>query len=107
MTNLTAILGQAPDVFEGLPAPDAIFVGGSGRTVPKIVDAAFAHLKKGGRIVATVGSVDNVVSVSEVLRERVGDANVWMINIARGTQQLERLRFESLNPTFLIGTVKE
>jgi precorrin-6Y C5,15-methyltransferase (decarboxylating) len=107
VTNLTAILGQAPDAWQGLPDPDAIFVGGTGRTVPKIVEEAFARLKKGGRLVATVGSVENVATVSEVLRVRAGDANVWMINIARGTQQLERLRFESLNPTFLIGAVKE
>ena len=26
-----------------------------------------------------------------------------MINIARGTYQLERVRFEALNPTFLLG----
>ena len=107
VTNLTAILGQAPSAWEGLPAPDAIFVGGSGRTVPNIVDAAFAELKKGGRIVATVSSIENVASVSQVLRQRAGDCNVWMISIARGTQQLERLTFESLNPTFLIGAAKD
>ena len=34
------------------------------------------------------------------------DVNVWMINIARGTYQLERVRFEALNPTFLLSVVK-
>jgi hypothetical protein len=29
-----------------------------------------------------------------------------MINVARGTYQLERVRFEALNPTFLLGVVK-
>jgi len=107
VTNLTAILGQAPNAWNDLPRPDAIFVGGTGRAVPTIVEEAFRHLKTGGRLVATVGSVENVASVSAVLRSQAGDANVWMINVARGTQQLERLRFESLNPTFLLGVVKE
>ena len=30
-----------------------------------------------------------------------------MINVARGTHQLERMRFEALNPTFLLAVVKE
>jgi precorrin-6Y C5,15-methyltransferase (decarboxylating) len=34
------------------------------------------------------------------------DVNVWMINVARGTYQLERVRFEALNPTFLLAVVK-
>ena len=29
-----------------------------------------------------------------------------MINIARGTYQLERMRFDALNPNFLIAAVK-
>jgi len=105
--NLTAVLGQAPEAWQELPAADAIFVGGTGRTVRAIVEAAFAVLRKGGRLVANVGSVDNVAAVHEVLCQQAGDAQVWMINIARGTQQFDRLRFESLNPTFLIGAVKD
>ena len=33
VTNLKAVHGTAPAVFAGLPAPDAIFVGGTGREV--------------------------------------------------------------------------
>ena len=40
------------------------------------------------------------------LNKLAGDSQVWMVNIARGTYQLERLRFESLNPTFVIGAKK-
>jgi hypothetical protein len=29
-----------------------------------------------------------------------------MINVARGTPQLERVRFEALNPTFLLAVLK-
>jgi hypothetical protein len=29
-----------------------------------------------------------------------------MVNIARGVDQIERVRFESLNPSFLIGASK-
>jgi hypothetical protein len=29
-----------------------------------------------------------------------------MLNLARGTHQLERIRFDALNPSFLISAVK-
>ncbi|MCA9120214.1 MAG: precorrin-6y C5,15-methyltransferase (decarboxylating) subunit CbiE [Planctomycetales bacterium] len=107
VTNLTAILGQAPEAWAELPDPDSVFIGGTGRAVTSIAREAFARLRKGGRLVVNVGSIENVGAVHEALRQSAGDANVWMFNIARGTQQLVRLRFESLNPTFLISTVKD
>ncbi|MEQ8791265.1 MAG: precorrin-6y C5,15-methyltransferase (decarboxylating) subunit CbiE [Pirellulaceae bacterium] len=106
VANLVPVLGKAPEAWEKLPDPDAIFVGGTGRMVSKIVEQAFARLRPGGRIVANVGSLDNVVAVREVLQAAVGDTHVWMFNISRGTYQLERLRFEAINPTFLLGAVK-
>lgn len=107
VANLTPILGQAPDAWKNLPDPDAVFVGGTGRMVRAIVEAAFARLRKGGRLVANVSSIENVAALHELLRQKSDEANVWMISISRGTHQLERLRFESLNPTFLIAAVKE
>ena len=106
VTNLTAILGQAPEAWTDLPDPDSVFIGGTGRAVAAIAKEAFARLRKGGRVVVNVGSIENVGSVHEALRTSAGEANAWMFNIARGTQQLVRLRFESLNPTFLISAVK-
>jgi precorrin-6B C5,15-methyltransferase / cobalt-precorrin-6B C5,C15-methyltransferase len=107
VSNLTAILGQAPEAWADLPDPDAVFIGGTGRSVSVIAQEAFARLRKGGRVVVNVGSIENVGSVHDALRESAGEANVWMFNIARGTQQIVRLRFESLNPTFVISAVKD
>lgn len=106
VTNLTPVLGKAPEAWVGLPDPDAVFVGGTGRVVASIVESAFARLRPGGRVVVNVSSLENVTSVFELLRKLCGDANVCMINLARGVQQLERLRFESMNPSFLISAVK-
>jgi precorrin-6Y C5,15-methyltransferase (decarboxylating) len=107
VTNVTAILGQAPEAWADLPDPDSVFIGGTGRAVASIAKAAFARLRKGGRVVINVGSIESVGAVHGALRESAGEANVWMFNVARGTQQLVRLRFESLNPTFLISAVKD
>jgi precorrin-6Y C5,15-methyltransferase (decarboxylating) len=104
--NLKPILGKAPEAWEKLPSPDAVFVGGTGRTVSRICEQAFQRLKPGGRIVVNVSSIENIAAVREALNAKAGDVLVRMVQISRGVHQLERMRFESLNPTFLISTVK-
>jgi precorrin-6Y C5,15-methyltransferase (decarboxylating) len=106
VTNLIPILGRAPDAWTNIPKPDAVFVGGSGREISAISEAAFAELRPGGRIVVNVGSIENLGAVRSALAKLAGDAQVWMIQVSRGNDQMERLRFESMNPTFLLKAVK-
>jgi precorrin-6Y C5,15-methyltransferase (decarboxylating) len=107
VANLTPVLGRAPEAWSGLPDPDAVFVGGSGRGISRLVDAAFQRLRSRGRLVATMGSIDNLAETHRLLHGYSSNVKVWMFNLARGTFQLERIRFESLNPTFLISIVKD
>jgi len=104
--NLTPILGKAPEAWAGLPPPDAVFVGGTGRQVRRIVELAFEQLRPGGRLVANVGSIENLAAVREVLLAQA-DPQVLMINLARGNDQMEWLHFEALHPTFLVSAVKK
>jgi precorrin-6B C5,15-methyltransferase / cobalt-precorrin-6B C5,C15-methyltransferase len=50
---LRIVTGVAPEVLEGLPPPDAIFVGG-GSGAPGLLPQAWAALRPGGRLVANV-----------------------------------------------------
>jgi precorrin-6Y C5,15-methyltransferase (decarboxylating) len=106
VTNLVAILGPAPDAWANLPDPDSVFVGGSGREIGRIADLAYDRLRPRGRLVANVGGIENLSDLHATLERRAGDVQVWMINVARGTYQLERVRFDALNPTFLLAVVK-
>ena len=49
--NIHLINGEAPEALAGLPAPDRIFIGGSGHQLEPIIEAAVARLAEGGRIV--------------------------------------------------------
>jgi len=105
--NLVPILGKAPEAWADLPPPDCIFVGGTGKTVGQLVEGAYEQLKPGGRLVANVGSIENLAGVTAMLDAKTGgQAQIRMINIAVGTHQLERIRFEARNPTFILGAVK-
>ncbi len=47
---LQVVGGSAPDALAGLPAPDAVFVGG-GTAAPGLLDTCWAALRPGGRLV--------------------------------------------------------
>ena len=106
VTNLKPVLGRAPEAWASLPDPDAIYVGGSGRDVSMLVAEAWKRLKPGGRLVTACNSIENLAAVHAFLRAQAGDAAYWMVNIARGIEQLDRIRFESINPVFLIAATK-
>ena len=48
--SLEVVEGRAPDALAGLPAPDAVFVGG-GASAPGVLEACWAALRSGGRLV--------------------------------------------------------
>jgi precorrin-6Y C5,15-methyltransferase (decarboxylating) len=104
--NLNPVLGRAPEAWASLPDPDAIYVGGSGRDVAMLVEQAWIRLKSGGRLVTACNSIENLAAMHSLLRSRSLDAAYWMVNIARGIEQLDRIRFEAINPTFLIAATK-
>jgi len=104
--NLVAVLGRAPEAWADLPEPHAVFVQGNTREIARLVELACEQLLPGGRLVASVGSIENLAEVHQAMTRLSSDVQVWMLNHARGTHQLERVRFESLNPTFLLAMSK-
>ena len=56
--RLVVIEGRAPAALAGLDRPDAVFVGG-GVTAPGLLDAAWAALAPGGRLVANAVTIES------------------------------------------------
>lgn len=55
--DLALVEGTAPAALAGLPAPDAIFIGGGGSEAG-VMEAAIAALKRGGRLVANAVTLE-------------------------------------------------
>lgn len=106
VSNVEIVTGRAPEAFSELPDPDAIFLGGTGRESVGIIEVAFERLKPGGHFVANVASIENVSAITGLLRRWVRDVGLLMLNISRGTYQLEQIRFEAANPSFVIFVTK-
>jgi precorrin-6Y C5,15-methyltransferase (decarboxylating) len=78
--DLRIVEGAAPAALAGLPTPDAIFIGGGG-TDAGVLDAAFAALPEGGRLVVNAVTLE---TQSEIMRRHVAlGGALTKIEIAR------------------------
>jgi precorrin-6Y C5,15-methyltransferase (decarboxylating) len=70
--GLEIVTGTAPAALAGLPAPDAVFVGGGGSEAG-VMDAAIDALKSGGRLVANAVTLEMEAVLIACQAERGGD----------------------------------
>ncbi|MEV6573699.1 precorrin-6y C5,15-methyltransferase (decarboxylating) subunit CbiE [Streptomyces sp. NPDC051577] len=70
--GLRVVLGAAPDALIGLPAPDAVFIGG-GLTAPGLLDAAWTALAPGGRLVVNAVTLESEAVLGDHYRRRGGE----------------------------------
>lgn len=106
--NLVPILGEAPTAWATLPDPDSIFIGGTGRSVTDLAASSWERLQKNGCLVANMMSMEYVVELQQMMISQWNvEPQLWMIQISRGTYQLEKHRLETANPNFLVKAIKE
>jgi precorrin-6Y C5,15-methyltransferase (decarboxylating) len=78
--DIEIITGTAPEAFATLPRPQAIFVGG-GASDAKLLDAAYAALPTGGRLVVNAVTLETEAELS--LRCKAQGGELLHIEIAR------------------------
>ena len=105
--NVEVVQAFAPDGLNNLPDPTAVFIGGSGGRMEKILDLVSRRLKPGGRIVINIVALENLSAAVNALKARGFVPEVSLINIARSTGVMELTRFEALNPVFIVTAGKK
>src|SRR5947209_3395680 len=71
-----------------------------------IRQTSVARLMPGGRMAVNVATIDGLATAHETLKKLAGEVQLWNVMIARGIEQLDRTRFESINPTYLLAVTK-
>jgi precorrin-6Y C5,15-methyltransferase (decarboxylating) len=69
--DLEIVTGRAPDALQGLPAPDAVFVGGG--LTDGVLEAAWRSLNSGGRLVANAVTLESETILLEIFRRLGGE----------------------------------
>lgn len=82
--GLRVVEGRAPDALAGLPPPDAVFLGG-GAHIPGVIDAAWAALPPGGRLVA------NAVALATEAALAAAQARLGGTLLRIGLERLDRV----------------
>jgi len=100
--NVEVVAGSAPAALEGLPQPDAVFIGGSGGQMQGILDVVCRRLRPGGRIVLSVVTLENLNEAVSGLKARGFAAEMTLVNVARSKSIADLTRFEALTPVFVV-----
>ena len=99
--NLQLVEGRAPEALSGLPAPDAVFIGGTRGGMEEIVDLALAK-NAGARICISAIAVETLSAAVTALTKHGLEANVTQIAVSRTRPAGKLHLLMANNPTFLI-----
>ncbi|TVQ85630.1 MAG: precorrin-6y C5,15-methyltransferase (decarboxylating) subunit CbiE [Chromatiaceae bacterium] len=95
--------GQAPAGLAAWPAPDGVFIGGSGGTLTALIATAAARLRPGGRLVLNLVTLDNLQQAGAALTAAGLDWDLTQVAIARGQAIAGQQRLAALNPVFVLS----
>ncbi len=98
--------GEAPGALDGLPDPDAVYVGGSGGRLERILDACWGRLRPGGSLVAAAALLETLSGLLAWARERGLEPEVIQVAAARSRAVAGRTRLAPENPVFLVKVRK-
>lgn len=104
--NLTLIEGRAPDALADLPAPDAVFIGGTKGGMEGVLDAVLAK-NPDARICISAIALETLSTAAAALTARGLAAEVVQLAVSR-TKQAGRLHLlMANNPIFLITGIRK
>ena len=99
--NLRVVPGRAPEVLSALPAPDAVFVGGSGRRLQEILTLVVRRNPK-ARICVSAIALETLQEAVRCLEGLGYRADVTQISVSRGRSVGQLHLLLAQNPVFLI-----
>ena len=99
--NLHIKGGEAPEALMNLPAPDKVFIGGSGGNLKEIVSAVHAANPK-ARVCISAIALESLHTAMTVLEELGYETEVVQISVSRARKAGELHLLMAQNPVFLI-----
>jgi len=80
--------------------------GGSQGALRSILEVCLRRLRRGGRLVISAVTLDNVSEAYAALREQGLVPEVTLLNVSRGVPLAQYLRYEALNPIHIFAVGK-
>jgi precorrin-6B C5,15-methyltransferase / cobalt-precorrin-6B C5,C15-methyltransferase len=102
-SEVQVVLGKIRDVIDHLPDPDRVFIGGSGEELQGLLERLAERLRPGGRVVQTVVTLDTLDAARSFWGGKPFEMSITQLQVNRSTAISESLRFEALNPVFVVS----
>lgn len=99
--NLSLIEGTAPQVLADLPAPDAVFIGGTKGSMAEVVDAALAK-NPNARLCISAIALESLSAANAALAAHGHTAEVTQLAVSRTRPAGKLHLLMANNPIFLI-----
>lgn len=100
--NITIIPEKAPESLATIPAPDRIFIGGSGGNLEDILSVCGDRLKQGGILVLAVATLEHCAQALNWAKARGWHHDILQVSIARSVPIASLTRFSPLNPVTIL-----
>lgn len=101
--NLTCVQGEAPQALEPLPAPDAVFIGGSGGELDEIMGLALRK-NPSARIVVTAVTLETLTLAREAFkRHSLANQEVVQVAVSRAETVSSYHMMKAQNPVFILS----
>ena len=99
--NLTVVQGKAPESIQGFPAPDRVFLGGTGGNLEAILELV-RQLNPDARIVINVAALETLAQITEYVKKHQLPAEIVSVQIARARLLGSYHLMQGLNPVYVI-----
>lgn len=100
--NITAAAGECPDILHDYPAPDAVFIGGSGGNLSGIFEAAFRK-NPHAKIVLTAVSLETLAQAVPLFERYCAEFQTVQIAVTRTKKVGTHTMPDVQNPVWLIA----
>jgi len=100
--NMDIIESVLPQGLTDLPAPDRVFIGGGGKDLKTIIQAAAAALKPNGIIVINTVLLSSLQIAKKTMNQLGFQTDVVQIQINRGSDMPWGERLEAQNPVWIV-----
>ncbi len=104
--NVQLTKGKAPDSLSELPAPNAVFIGGTRGAMEDILSQVWLRLEDGARLVVSAVTMDTVVEVYQWAKQRDLPFDSQLVNISQTQPLVHYLRYQAENPIHLFTLTK-
>jgi|WetSurMetagenome_2_1015567.scaffolds.fasta_scaffold05992_5 precorrin-6B C5,15-methyltransferase / cobalt-precorrin-6B C5,C15-methyltransferase len=101
--EIQVLCGTARDLIDRLPDPDRVFIGGSGGELRELLQQVAERLRADGRVVQTAVTLDTLETVASFWRSKPFEISITQLQVNRSAAISESLRFEALNPVFIVS----